>query len=49
MATLHAFEYAMGIYGLSIVVTLFVWAVIVAIRWASSDRGSRVKAPKLPY
>jgi hypothetical protein len=37
MITLRAFEYVMGIYGLSFVVTLFVWLVIVAIRWASRD------------
>jgi hypothetical protein len=34
----NAFEYAMGIYGLSTVVTLMVWVVIVAIRWLSAER-----------
>jgi hypothetical protein len=33
----YAFEYVMGIYGLSILVTLVVWLVIVAIRWLSSE------------
>jgi hypothetical protein len=37
MEALHAFEYAMGIYGLSLLVTLFVWLVIVVIRWLSSE------------
>jgi hypothetical protein len=40
MESLYALEYAMGIYGLSFLVTLFVWFVIVAIRWASSERTS---------
>jgi hypothetical protein len=35
---LQAFEYVMGVYALSIVVTLMVWLVIVAIRWLSSER-----------
>jgi hypothetical protein len=34
----QAFEYVMGVYALSIVVTLMVWLVIVAIRWLSSER-----------
>ena len=38
MESVQALEYVMGIYGLSVVVTLFVWLVIVAIRWASSER-----------
>jgi len=33
-----ALEYVMGIYALSIVVTLMVWLVIVAIRWLSRER-----------
>jgi len=33
-----AFEYAMGIYAVSLVVTLMVWLVIVAIRWFSRER-----------
>jgi len=38
MESLGAFEYAMGVYGVSLVVTLVVWLVIVAIRWVSRDR-----------
>ncbi len=38
METMNAFIYAMGIYGLSLLVTLGVWVVIVAIRWISSER-----------
>jgi hypothetical protein len=38
MESLYALEYVMGIYGLSFLVTVFVWLVIVAIRWASSER-----------
>ena len=38
METIHALIYAMGIYALSLLVTLFVWAVIVAIRWISGER-----------
>lgn len=34
---INALEYALGIYGLSIAVTLMVWLVILAIRWASSE------------
>ena len=34
---LVALEYVMGVYGLSIAVTLLVWLVIVAIRWVSSE------------
>jgi len=33
-----AFEYVMGIYAVSIAVTLIVWLVIVAIRWCSGDK-----------
>jgi hypothetical protein len=33
-----AFVYVMGIYAVSIGVTLMVWLVIVAIRWFSSDK-----------
>jgi hypothetical protein len=40
METIKALEYVMGIYGLSLAVTLFVWLVIVAIRWVSRERGS---------
>lgn len=29
--------YAMGIYALTAAITLLVWIVIVAIRWASGD------------
>jgi hypothetical protein len=36
---MNALEYALGIYGLSLAVTLMVWLVILAIRWASSERG----------
>jgi hypothetical protein len=39
MESLSAFEYAIGVYGVSLVVTLLVWLVIVAIRWVSSERG----------
>ena len=35
---LVALEYVMGVYGLSIAVTLLVWLVIVAIRWVSRER-----------
>lgn len=35
-----AFEYAMGIYAVSLSVTLMVWLVIVAIRWFSRERNS---------
>ncbi|HUK39860.1 MAG TPA: hypothetical protein VLX11_02410 [Candidatus Acidoferrales bacterium] len=42
MESIYALEYVMGIYGLSFLVTLFVWFVIVVIRWASSESpGSR--------
>lgn len=37
MESLKALEYAMGVYGLSLFVTLFVWLVILVIRWASSE------------
>ena len=40
-----AFEYVMGIYGVSIMVTVVVWLVIVAIRWLSGER-SRPAAVK---
>jgi len=40
MEIIRALEYVMGIYGLSLLVTLFVWVVIVTIRWASSERVS---------
>jgi hypothetical protein len=33
-----AFEYAMGIYAVSIGVTFVVWLVIVLIRWFSRDK-----------
>jgi hypothetical protein len=35
---MSALIYAMGVYGLSLLVTMFVWLVIVAIRWISGDR-----------
>jgi hypothetical protein len=38
MKTINALIYVMGIYGLTLSVTLFVVAVIIVIRWASSDR-----------
>lgn len=38
METMNALIYALGIYGLSLLVTLFVWLVIVAIRWLSGER-----------
>lgn len=38
MESMSAFEFAMGVYGLSLVVTLVVWLVIVAIRWVSKGR-----------
>jgi hypothetical protein len=34
----EALEYVMGIYALSIAVTLMVWVATVAIRWVSSER-----------
>ena len=37
MESLSAFEYAIGVYGVSLVVTLLVWLVIIAIRWVSSE------------
>lgn len=37
MKIINALFYVMGIYGLTLVVTLFVVAVIILIRWASSD------------
>lgn len=39
MESMSAFEYAMGVYGLSIIVTLLVWLVIIGIRWLSRERG----------
>jgi len=38
MESMNAFEFAMGVYGVSLVVTLLVWQVIVAIRWVSKER-----------
>jgi len=38
MESMNAFEFAMGVYGVSLVVTLLVWLVIVAIRWVSKER-----------
>ena len=38
MKTIHALIYAMGIYGLTLLVTLFVWVVIVGIRRISGER-----------
>jgi hypothetical protein len=35
---LNALEYVLGIYGVSLAVTMLVWFVIVAIRWISSER-----------
>ncbi|MGE5303858.1 MAG: hypothetical protein ACM3TN_11080 [Alphaproteobacteria bacterium] len=38
MEELNAFEFAVGVYGISLLVTLLVWLVIVAIRWVSRGR-----------
>lgn len=38
MEKLNPFEFAMGVYGVSTVITLLVWLVIVAIRWLSRER-----------
>jgi hypothetical protein len=35
---LNALEYALGIYTLSLVITMIVWLLIVTIRWVSSER-----------
>jgi hypothetical protein len=35
---IDALEYALGIYGVSFIVTMLVWLVILAIRWLSGDR-----------
>ena len=35
---LNSLEFALGIYAVSLAVTMVVWLVIVAIRWLSSDR-----------
>lgn len=43
---LNAFEYVMGIYGVSVLVTLMVWLVIVAIRWLSGERPLSTAAEK---
>jgi hypothetical protein len=43
---LKAFEYVMGIYGVSILVTLMVWLVIVVIRWLSRERPRLTAAEK---
>jgi hypothetical protein len=44
----NALEYALGIYALSLAVTLVVWLLIVAIRWVSSERPqSKAVATKL--
>ena len=40
MKTIRALQYVMGIYGLSLLVTLFVWLVIIVIRWVSSERAA---------
>ena len=46
MEDINAFEFAAGVYGLSIGITLLVWLVIVAIRWVSRDRvGYHAPAP----
>jgi len=39
-----ALEYVLGIYALSIAVTLMVWLVIVIIRWLSSERPGSTSA-----
>ncbi|MGE5218581.1 MAG: hypothetical protein ACM3SP_16425 [Chloroflexota bacterium] len=39
-----ALEYALGIYAISLVVTLLVCLVIVAIRWFSGDKKPPVTA-----
>ncbi len=41
---LQALEYVSGIYALSIIVTLVVWLVIVAIRWVSSERTKPIRS-----
>ena len=43
---LNAFEYVTGIYGVSILVTLMVWLVIVAIRWLSGEQPRSTVAEK---
>jgi hypothetical protein len=48
METIKALEYVMGIYGLSVAVTLLVWLVIVAIRWLSRERVSPSRASSKP-
>lgn len=37
MAIINALIFGMGIYGLTFLITLFVVAIIIFIRWASSD------------
>ena len=34
---LNALEYALGIYTLSLIITMIVWLLIVTIRWISSE------------
>jgi hypothetical protein len=35
---LNALEYALGIYALTLVITMIVFVLIIAIRWLSSER-----------
>ena len=42
---LKALEYVLGIYGVSLAVTLVVWLVIVALRWISSDHRDQKRNP----
>lgn len=44
METFNALKYALEIYGLTFLVTLFVVVVILGIRWASKDRIKSSKA-----
>ncbi len=37
MAIINTLIFVMGIYGLTFLITLFVVAVIIVIRWVSSD------------
>ncbi len=38
METMNAFEFAMAVYGISVLVTLLVWLVIIAIRRIAHGR-----------
>lgn len=41
---LNALEYSLGIYTLSLVITMIVWLLIVTIRWVSSERPNAERA-----